>query len=515
MAQQKKKRKWIKWVVLGVIALIIGLIAYGCSRLIATGQEMLSAMGTSVQAKTGDIAVRVQASGTVASKEKNTVKSPVSAKVDEIFVEVGDTVEADTPILFLSGKKVEDEIETLESKLAEIDSQIQMTSNYKSRYITSPVSGRIKAVYAVVDRDTRTAMDSHDGLFLISTDERMKVRISTEEEIEAGTPVTVTVGESEIESTVLSVDEGVATVVIPDDQYEIGQEATVAVKDGPLIGIGSLEANRPFYVSGPSGVTSYIRVKIQNTVSVGTTLIELKKTAYSLDYERLLESREETAAEIQEKREEAKGMTVTAPYAGIVQELNVTEGMEATEDAPLFVLNGTQAYLLTVAVDELDIASVEVGQTAAVVLDAIADVEYTATVTRISGAGDYQNGVTSYDVTLDLDETEKLLPGMSARADILIAEKTDVLLIPVSAISRKDGRMFVTVVPDPTAATEVKTGNPQEEVEVSVGLINGTHAEILSGVEEGQFVLDKAAQENPFAAMMGGPGGGAMMVSGN
>jgi len=509
MTQQKKKRKWIKWVVLGGLALMVGVVIYGCNALANIGQAYLSALGTSVKAERGEISVVVQAAGMISSQAQDTVQAPFSAEVEAIHAKAGDTVKEGDEIVTLSGDKLEDEIKLLKKELEAVDNQILMTSNSKSKTISSPVSGRIKAVYAEVNQDTKTIVDRNDGLFLISTDERMKVVLTSSTPLEAGTAVSVTVGEKVIDSTVLSVEKDKMTIVIPDDKYEMGQEVLVSVKDGEVIGSGVLEINSPFLVKGPSGVISRIQVKVQDSVSMGSSLIELKEAAYSLSYQQLFENKNEIEKEIKEKEEYAKGAVIVAPIAGVLQEMSIREGTTVMENAPLFTINGSDGYTLTVAVDELDIANIEEGQVASVVLDALPDAKYTGKVTRISGLGNYSGGMTIYEVSVELNETDRILPGMSARADILIAEKDDALLVPVSAISRKDGKIFVTVVPDPESAVS-GSAIEQKEVEVTIGLVSGTYVEILSGLEEGQFVLDKAASNDPLAGLMGG-GGGAMV----
>ena len=508
MAQQKKKRKWIKWLVLSIILVIILLGAYACNRLQTLGNQYLNALGSSHQVERGDISVLVQASGAVSAKERREVKAPVSGVVETIYVEVGDTVAAGDSILFLSGSTAEDEAKILETELSELDRQIRMTSNMKNKNIVAPVTGRVKAVYAEVGQDTRTTLDRDKGLFLISVDDRMKVVFETDAEAEPGMVVEVLIGEKIVESTIQSVKNGQVTVVIPDDKYDLEQTASVSVKDRELLGVGVLVPNQPYYVQGPSGVVDRIRVSVQDQVTIGNTLINLTEAVYSAEYERLLEQREEKSKKWQEKLAETDGVLITAPSAGIVQAVSVSDGMTVREDAVLYVQDETDLFSLVVAVDELDIVSIEIGQTVNVVMDALSNVDYTGVVTRISGAGNYMSGVTSYDVTIEMNETDKLLPGMSARGDILIAAKSDVLLIPVGAISRRDGKTYVKVVSDPEA--RVRDMEAPEEIEVTLGLNDGSMAEVLSGISEGQYVLDETAEVS-FGALFGGRG--AMTVS--
>ena len=104
------------------------------------------------------------------------------------------------------------------------------------------------------------------------------------------------------------------------------------------------------------------------------------------------------------------------------------------------------ADTLSVDIDELDILSIEDGQTATVVLDALPDQVFEGTVTKISDAGTAQSGVTTYPVTITLADTgaSGIKAGMNATATISIATSENVLLIPLDALQESaEGQLDV------------------------------------------------------------------------
>ena len=77
---------------------------------------------------------------------------------------------------------------------------------------------------------------------------------------------------------------------------------------------------------------------------------------------------------------------------------------------------------MTLDVDELDILDIQVDQKAEITADAISDRTFEGVGTSISSAGTTSGGTTTYPVTIRIDETDGLRPGMNANAEIVVAE---------------------------------------------------------------------------------------------
>ena len=94
------------------------------------------------------------------------------------------------------------------------------------------------------------------------------------------------------------------------------------------------------------------------------------------------------------------------------------------------------------AIDETDISKIQVGQRVEVTADAMPGETFGGTVTNISLEGSSQGGVSTYPVTVTLDNTDKLLPGMNINAKIVIGSASGVLCIPADALMR-DNQVYV------------------------------------------------------------------------
>jgi HlyD family secretion protein len=90
---------------------------------------------------------------------------------------------------------------------------------------------------------------------------------------------------------------------------------------------------------------------------------------------------------------------------------------------------------LQVYVDEADVGSVAVGQSASFTVSAYPSRQFPATITRVAYGSTITDNVVTYTTWLDVDNSDlSLRPGMTATATITATQKTDVLLVPNSAL---------------------------------------------------------------------------------
>lgn len=499
MANKKKGKKWIKWIILGAVLLLVVWIGVSIYSAVQKAKEMLADAVPSVQVTTGDISVTVQASGTIKSTVAEDIYSPLNASVAEVLVKNGDSVKTGDPILRLTSDTIDDEISSLKSSVATLDSQIAAEGIAKVSSVSAPIAGRVKAIYAEPGQAVASTVENSGALFLLSADDMMELRVPNSQDLKPGDAVTVAMSGETIDTTVRTTEDGDVVVLVPDNSYDEGTNATLRTGDGKDVGSGALKIHIPYLVTAKNGVVKSISVAVNDKVSVGSTLLRFKDSVYSDSYTDLLESRADKQAELERKETAKDNGTIVAKSDGVISGLSVAVGSQVQENMLLFTVNGTDRYELQVAVDELDIAEVAPGQTAKIYFDALPNSVYTGSVTKVSGVGVSAAGVTTYTVTLALDSSDKLMNGMSARADIETASHSGVLLVPAGALKTIDGEKYVMVVP----ASDEKNALITEPVQtkVTVGLFNGTQAEILTGLEEGQYVQDLTATDATYAWM--------------
>lgn len=236
--------------------------------------------------------------------------------------------------------------------------------------------------------------------------------------------------------------------------------------------------------------------------SVGESLDKAERKSLFLPWQlpwsvKLLELQVDMAqANLDAARINLEKASIVAPFDGIVTQVNITPGKEVTSmtlSNPAISMVDTSEILMRGFVDEMDIASVEVGQEATIVLDALPSKEVKGKVTFISPVGKVQAGVVVYDTTITLDNPDnELRDGMSATAEIVVERRDNVLLIPNKAIRGGLEKPMVLVL---------RNGHPQEQA-VVLGLSDGVNTEVLSGLQEGEQVVLPAPPTRPQGYFM-------------
>jgi HlyD family secretion protein len=135
-------------------------------------------------------------------------------------------------------------------------------------------------------------------------------------------------------------------------------------------------------------------------------------------------------------------------------------------------------------VDEVDVAGLRVGQQADVTLEAFRGAGLTGEITAIAPKATSTAGssLVVYEVHLALDDS--ILPlraGMTADAELVVAEREGVLLVPNQAIKadRSSGTYSVNLL----------SGDTIQETAVTIGLRDSRHTQILDGLQAGDQVL--------------------------
>lgn len=198
---------------------------------------------------------------------------------------------------------------------------------------------------------------------------------------------------------------------------------------------------------------------------------------------------------------------IKSPIDGIVISRDIDPGqtVAATFQTPtLFsVAEDLRVMELEVDVDEADVGGVVKGQKATFTVDAYPDKRFDAAITSLRFAPVTTNGVVSYTAVLSVDNKDLLLrPGMTATADIITAERTNILQIPNGALrftppGETSPGSVATQAGGMTKTVWTLDGDAPKALTISPGLTDGQYTEVLSGdVENGrQLLIDVASAE--------------------
>ena len=221
-----------------------------------------------------------------------------------------------------------------------------------------------------------------------------------------------------------------------------------------------------------------------------TKVLELIKTQYTEDIRLARLEVKSAGAALANAKAELSFTTITAPISGVVASIFIQEGetVSAGMSAPIFVTIIDLGRLQVDAyVDEIDIGKIEPGQRAAFTVDAFPARDFEGRVQAIYPKAVIQENVVNYDVVVEIIHSYEglLRPEMTASVAILLGDRKNVLVVPVRAIKREQGKTLVYLLKD---------GQPEPR-EVKVGWQDSRWIEILAGVEEGQSVLTEIPSE--------------------
>jgi len=185
---------------------------------------------------------------------------------------------------------------------------------------------------------------------------------------------------------------------------------------------------------------------------------------------------------------------VRAPAAGTLLERLVNPGdpvvpltsYQAGTDLASIADMGELIFKGTV--DEIDVGKLALGLPARLRVGALPDKTVTGKLTRIAPQATEKDNAKLFEVEIELDPGQDVVlrAGYSANADLVIKEKTDIVLIPERVIQFEDGgkKAFVEV---PGASPKA----PPTKVEIATGLSDGLNCEVVSGLKKGDTVLQR------------------------
>ena len=233
-----------------------------------------------------------------------------------------------------------------------------------------------------------------------------------------------------------------------------------------------------------SGTVSAINVQEGGAVSKGDIIIELTESIQSAS-----ESLRSAEISMQNQQDNMSNYTITSPISGTIIEKDAKQGDALTSGSTLCVIYDLSYLEMVINVDELQIGALSVGQKVQITADAVTDKTYVGTVTRVSMKGSSSGGTTTYPITIRIDNTDGLRPGMNANAEIVVAEAGNALVVPNAAVIR--GGYVLVSKKSPSAANAVEDMDAPEGyvyVKVETGVSDDSYTEIKSGLQEDDTV---------------------------
>ncbi len=242
-------------------------------------------------------------------------------------------------------------------------------------------------------------------------------------------------------------------------------------------------------------------------------------------------------AQLDRARADLNNSVIRSPIDGVVikRTIDLGQTVAASFNTPnLFqIANDLTKMQIDTSVSEADVGQLKDGLPARFVVDAYPDREFNATMRQFRLAPNVVQNVVTYNVVLDVDNTDELLkPGMTAQVRLVVANRPDVLRIPTTALrfrlseeeqaaerkkmkeADKDVKQ-VAAKPAPAAAQDddvafrsasetarmfkiykLDAMNQPQPVDIRTGLSNFRYTEVLSGdLKPGDRVVTRALSQ--------------------
>ena len=226
-----------------------------------------------------------------------------------------------------------------------------------------------------------------------------------------------------------------------------------------------------------------------------------------LSYEKALQTVVSQKEQLTKAQTNLGYATITSPIDGVVLSKAVEEGqtVAASFNTPeLFSIAKDLKDMRVIAdIDEADIGEVKEGENVKFTVDAFPNDTFEGVVTQVRQEATTTNNVVTYEVVISAPNADlKLKPGLTANVTIFTAEKNNVLSVPSKALRYTPtvetiGKKYK--IQDCNGKNKVWTleGNVLKAHAVQIGISDGSHTEIISGISNGVQVITELKEIMP------------------
>ena len=518
-----------------VVALSLGIHFFG------GGQTALAAdlTYTTAAVERRDITSEITGSGSLEAANSYSVTSLVDGTILADYFEEGDQVNEDTVLYDIDSSDMASSLEQSEISL----SQAQRSYNNKLKdladlTVIAPKAGQVvdiaveagddvsagQTVATIRDSDTMTLKvpflaDEAAGFYV---GQSAQITLDSTFEVLNGTVTEVSGVDQVLTGNVIVRD---VTIQVSNPGGLSTSQTGSATVDGCASASGgsfSYLAERSV-TAEVSGTVASIHVSEGDRLSQGGAILTLTSDNLEDELQSAAEALRNAELSLESRYDQLDNYTITSPISGTVIDKNYNAGENIETGQTLCSIYDLSYLTLTLNVDELDISNIQVGQQVLITAEAVEGRTYTGVVTKVSVAGTSSSGTTTYPVTIRIDETDGLLPGMNVDATITLDSAGGVLAIPSAALNR--GNTVLVTADSPSAANGTLMegiggdGEQYYSVPVEVGVSDDSYIEIISGLQEGDTVAyipttSSGSFEMGSMMMIHGGGMGSVTISG-
>ncbi len=531
--QLQKQRKRIKSMIAAVIILAaLGVGGFFLYRFL-TAQNSAESQIQSQVAEISSIQSTVQGSGNAKAKESAAIALTQGGTVQEVFVAAGDTVTKGQPLYTIRSQAAEDEVTTAQEKVTNLQKDMaDLIKKANNLTVRAPFAGKL---VEVSEFQTDQKVTEGAAVCTLANDKKFKLSLyfsyAYENDISVGQAVEVSIPAvmASFPGTVEKINkvsyispEGSVyfeVIVVFDNPNTLTEgmtaSATLTAADGTAIypyqnGTTEYYEVRKIVTESQGPVLSQNLLRYAN-VNAGDALLVLGSDTIDSDIRAMQKEIDDATTKLTEAQKALANFNATAPIDGTVTSCTLTPGTEVKSGDTVITISNNAKMVVQITVDDRNISFVQPGMT--VDLTDYNGNVFTGTVSSIdmSIGENSSNGMTSYPVTLDVDNSAgTLLAGMWLDYSFVASQSDQCVVVPMQAVkyvSDADGKtssvVFIQAEEKPENAVELDI--PEAEpgqtptypteadgyypVSVTTGLSDNYNVEIKEGLQGGETVF--------------------------
>jgi HlyD family secretion protein len=523
-----------KWIIVVLAAILCGTGTYYYVHKKAQ-PAAAATQQTVMKVAKGAITSTVSGTSQLDAKDKQNIVIPIEGIIKTMNLTQNQAVKKGDVLVELSVPSTETNLKEAQVSLQQLEkelSELQNEQNHMS--VSASMSGKI-TLASNLDVGSQVNKTTKIGTISDTTQFKVKLPFSLQEavQLKQGDPVELSV-DGYLLSKVGAVDTIGREIKADANGNKVVTVEVLVSNDGTLSaglkvkgsigsGDGKIDSSEQValeYVrtspifSEASGTIKSMKFKDGEAVKKG----DLIATLFNDDLQNNIISKqsaiESQKIRVNDAQQKVDQLMIKAPFDGVFSAdfansksnvlRNYPAGAQINANTTLGAVASLSTMQLAIAVDELDLTSVKVGQKVTVKVDAISGKTFQGEVTSVSNVGTTSNGVTTYDAVVAIPNTEQndLKYAMTSTAEIFIQDKKDVLVLPIQVVTTTRGKTTVSL--------KKADGMVEEQHEIKVGIRSKTQVEVLSGLQAGDEVVmpvRKATTNNQQQGFPGGAGG--------
>lgn len=421
-----------------IILIIIAVIAFFVYRNYKTKQELVQAMAMSSQVETATIEKRdltssITTTGTVESQEMRTLSSAIKdTKITSVNVEVGDMVTEGDILVTFSDEDINRTIADLQEDISVSEQKDTIEAKSQDREYLYTYGTEATSISSAAEKveDALTDLQEACDAYGTAKTKRDEAKTAMESAHSAYAPY---------EGQTLSANSVGATL---KSAYESAKSAYESAES-------SVTSTYNAQVNAQKAYDSAVESQAGTTRSAANSLTSADES-YQKSTLTQGDSTEDLRRQLEDYQESLSDYVVTAPISGIVTSLAVENG-NGFSGGEIMTIQNIDSYTISTEIDEYDVPDIELGQQVVIKTDATRDDELEGVVSFISPTATSSSGSSgvTYNITIDiLTKDDRLKIGMSAKLNIIVDEKTNVLTVPYDAVTENEAGESVIYVLD-------------------------------------------------------------------